>query len=97
MSFMDGIMGLQEAEGLASNFSAVLFITHDLDLAITFASRVILLAEGRLAADGPPEAVLQDRNLLERCGVVSTSLLEENLRLLPKTGRFLRAEQLAQY
>ncbi len=95
MNFMDGILGWQDSGRLASNFDAVLFITHDLDLAVIFASRVILLSDGRVVADGPPEEVLRDRALLERCRIVPTSLLEENLRLLPKTGGFLRAEALA--
>lgn len=94
MNFMDGLMG---AEAAASRFDAVLFITHDLDLAVTFASRVILMAQGSIAADGPPESVLQDAALLERCCVVPTTLLAENLRMLPRTGRFLRAEALATY
>lgn len=97
MSFMDGILGLHDSGMLASNFDAMLFITHDLDLAVIFASRVILLSDGRVAADGPPEAVLRDRGLLERCRIVPTSLLEENLHLLPKTGAFLRAEELAEF
>ncbi|HLO31951.1 MAG TPA: ABC transporter ATP-binding protein [Anaerolineales bacterium] len=97
MNFMDGILGLHDSGRLASNFEAVLFITHDLDLAVIFASRVILLSDGRVAADGPPEVVLHDRALLERCRIVPTSLLEENLRLLPKTGKFLRAEELAEF
>src|SRR6266545_4943172 len=95
MNFMDGILGWQDSGKLASNFDAVVFITHDLDLAVIFASRVIILSDGRVAADGPPEVVLRDRGLLERCRIVPTSLLEENLRLLPKTGGFLRAEALA--
>ncbi|SRR5581483_11583533 len=97
MSFMDGIMGLNDSTPSASNFDAILFITHDLDLAVIYASRVILLSDGHVAADGPPEAVLNDRNLLERCRIVPTTLLEENLRLLPKTGAFLRAEALADF
>ncbi len=97
MNFMDGILGWQDSGKLASNFDAVLFITHDLDLAVIFASRVILLSDGRVVADGPPEEVLRDQALLERCRIVRTSLLEENLRLLPKTGRFLRAEELAEF
>jgi energy-coupling factor transport system ATP-binding protein len=96
MNFMDTLIGAAPENGrVASRFDAVIFITHDLDLAITFASRVILLAEGRVAADGPPEAVLRDPALLERCRIVPTSLLEENLRVLPRTGKFLRAEALA--
>jgi len=95
MAFMDTIAGLRT--GLtAEALSAMVFITHDLDLAITFASRVVLLADGRLKADGAPEAVLSDKSLLQRCRVVPTSLLEENLRLLSRTGRFMRAEALAQ-
>jgi len=99
MSFMDGLMGTHDGDGAvksaAAYFDAMIFITHDLDLAITYASRVILLADHTIAADGPPERVLADRTLLERCRIVATSLLEENLRLLPQTGRFMRAEALA--
>jgi energy-coupling factor transport system ATP-binding protein len=97
MNFMDGIMASQDTGKLASNFEAVLFITHDLDLAVIFATRVILLSDGSVVADGPPEEVLRDQPLLERCRIIRTSLLEENLRLLPKTGRFLRAEALAEF
>jgi energy-coupling factor transport system ATP-binding protein len=97
MNFMDGILGWQDSGQLDSNFDAVLFITHDLDLAVIFASRVILLSDGRVVADGPPEEVLRDQALLERCRIVRTSLLEENLRLLAKTGMFLRAEELAAF
>ena len=34
-------------------FEAILFITHDLDLAICYANRVILMHEGQIAGDGP--------------------------------------------
>src|SRR5258706_1136069 len=97
MNFMDGILGTNTSDKLASNFDAVLFITHDLDLAVIFASRVILLAGWTGAPAGTPESVLSDQALLKRCRIVPTSLLEENLKLLPKTGAFLRAETLAQF
>jgi energy-coupling factor transport system ATP-binding protein len=95
-AFMDSLLAEGPGqEQLGQHFDAVLFITHDLDLALTYASRVILVADRTVAADGPPEQVLADRALLERCRIVPTSLLAENLRLLPHTGRFLRAEALA--
>lgn len=88
MAFMEAILQLP-------NFEAILFITHDLDLAVCYANRVILVHEGRIAADGPPPEVLAQRELLERCRVVPTSLLAANLERLPQTGRFMRAELLA--
>ena len=92
-NFMNSILALRaQREDL---FAAILFITHDLDLAVGYANRVILMANGQIAADGPPEEVLADRALLERCRIVPTSLLDLNLKLLPKTGRFHRAEALA--
>ncbi|GHO46658.1 ABC transporter ATP-binding protein [Ktedonospora formicarum] len=54
---------------------ALLFITHDLDLALRYTQRVLLLKEGQLVADGSPLDVLSDRNLLEECNLRPTSLL----------------------
>ena len=88
MSFMDTILQLP-------NFEAILFITHDLDLAIIYATRVLLVNQGRLVADGPPQEVLADAARLSANRIVPTSLLEVNLQYLPRTGRFLRAEALA--
>ncbi len=90
--FMDDIVG-----GSTHPFDAVLFITHDLDLAITYANRVLLVADGQKVADGPPEEVLQNRTLLQQCRLRPTSLLDENIKLLPQTGRFLPVLALANY
>jgi energy-coupling factor transporter ATP-binding protein EcfA2 len=88
MAFMDAILQMP-------GFAAVLFITHDLDLAACYANRVILMHEGRIAADGAPPEVLSDFELLKHCRLVPTSLLEVNLKHLPQTGRFMSAETLA--
>lgn len=74
---------------------ALVFITHDLDLAITYANRIVLVADGRIIADGAPESVLCDTRRLEQCRIFATSLLAANLAVLNKTGRLLPAEQLA--
>jgi energy-coupling factor transport system ATP-binding protein len=88
ISFMDAILQLP-------GFEAILFITHDVDLAVIYANRVILIADGAVRADGRPQDVLKDYDLLRACRVVPSSLLDLNLELLPKTGAFLRAEALA--
>jgi energy-coupling factor transport system ATP-binding protein len=97
--FMDAMC--RPAEGskslVAANFAATLFITHDLDLAVTYANRIVLLGDRHIVADGKPEDVLKDFGLLQRYRVRPTSLLRMNLNLLPKTGRFLAAEALVAY
>jgi energy-coupling factor transport system ATP-binding protein len=88
MNFMDSILQMP-------GFESILFITHDVDMAVIYANRVLLVADGRIAADGPPQEVLADQDLLEACRVVPTTLLAANLERYPKSGRFLRAEALA--
>jgi energy-coupling factor transport system ATP-binding protein len=88
MDFMDAIVQMPA-------FEAIVFITHDVDLAVSYANRVLLMADGRVQADGPPHEVLRDLPLLESCRLVPTSLLLENLKRIDRTGRFLRAEALA--
>jgi cobalt/nickel transport system ATP-binding protein len=41
--------------------------THDLDLVLDVCTRVLVLHEGRLAADGAPAAIFADADLLARC------------------------------
>ena len=43
-----------------------LITSHDLDMILDTCSRVILLSEGKIAADGAAEDILRDRALLER-------------------------------
>lgn len=87
-AFMDSILQMP-------GFDAVLFITHDVDLAVIYANRVLLVDSGQIAADGPPQEVLRNEELLQRSRVLPTSLLRLNLEYLPRTGRFMRAEALA--
>lgn len=82
---------------VAANFAATLFITHDLDLAVTYANRILLFGDKHIVADGRPEDVLKDFDLLTKYRVRPTSLLRMNVDLLPSTGQFLTAEALAAY
>jgi energy-coupling factor transport system ATP-binding protein len=97
MSFMDSVAGLakEKAGGKGYNFSAIIFITHDIDLAVSYANRVLIVSSGRVEADGAPSEVLSDFDLLHRSRIVPTSLLKANLDHYSETGRFMRAEWLA--
>ncbi len=56
--------------------SAAIIITHDLNLASEFADELILLANGRIVADGAPEEVLTEENILTVFNV--SVLLDKN-------------------
>jgi energy-coupling factor transport system ATP-binding protein len=87
-AFMDSILAMPA-------FEAILFITHDLDLAVVYANRVILVGHEGVAADGPPAEVLRDAAKLAECHLLPTSLLDVNLANFDSTGAFFRAEDLA--
>ena len=46
-----------------------LITSHDLDMILDTCGRVILLSEGKIAADGPADRILTDQALLERHGL----------------------------
>jgi energy-coupling factor transport system ATP-binding protein len=87
-SFMDSILEMP-------GFDSIVFITHDVDLAVVYANRILLLSGGKLMADGSPQEVLGDEEALKACRVLPTSLLKINQEKFPQTGRFMRAEALA--
>ena len=71
------------------------FVTHDVDLALAHADRILLFREGQVVADGSPLEVIADLERWRACNLRVTSLMEANLRHESATGRFLDAETLA--
>jgi branched-chain amino acid transport system ATP-binding protein len=59
-------------ERVAKGGTTVLFIEHDMELVERYAARVLAFYEGRIIADGPPQAVLADADV--RRYVVGTEL-----------------------
>ena len=88
LNFMDSILQMPA-------FEAIIFITHDVDLAAIYANRVLIISDGKLIADGKPQDVLRDFDRLKANRIIPTSLLALNLKRLGTTGRFMRAEALA--
>lgn len=62
-SHQQQVMKLLQAR--ASQGNAVLMVLHDLNLAATFADKIILMDEGEIVAQGEPEQVLQESLLKE--------------------------------
>lgn len=51
--------------------------SHDLDFIWDTCGRTLLMAEGRIVADGPTEEILRDGELLERYGLELPLSLQE--------------------
>jgi energy-coupling factor transport system ATP-binding protein len=78
------------------SLESLYLITHDVDLALTHADRILLMRDGIVVADGPPSAVIADEETWIACNLRLTSLLRANARWRPAQGRLLDADALAQ-
>ena len=74
--------GLRAHEGLT-----LVAAMHDLTLAAQYADRVLLLADGRIVAEGAPAEVLTEEALAEHYGAsVRVLTVDERLAVLPTRG-----------
>lgn len=80
------LMVMRRARRFAAEGGGVLAVLHDLNLTAMVADRVLLLAEGRLLADGPPEQVLTDDLLSRayRCPIRTNQSPAKGRWLLPQ-------------
>ena len=75
VSLLASIRRLREQRGLT-----VLAVLHDLNLAAAFAPRIVVLHEGRVAADGQPSAVLSAALVRRVFGVQVASAVTDDGR-----------------
>ena len=59
----------------ALSVESVYFITHDVDLALTFADRIVVVDGGGIAADASPAEIAKDGDVWSRAGLAATSLV----------------------
>ena len=57
---------------LMGQVKTLIFCTHDVETAIRYATRVIVIDGGKVAADAPPRTVFADTALLKDSGLRST-------------------------
>jgi energy-coupling factor transporter ATP-binding protein EcfA2 len=89
-AFLDEVLSI---EGIES----IYLVTHDVDLAMTRADRILLLRDGRIVADGPPARVIEDEERWLACNLQITSLMRANRAWRPTAGRLLDATALARH
>src|SRR6185436_3320927 len=88
--FMHGVVAIP---GLRSLY----LVTHDVDLALTHADRILLFREGRVVADGPPGHIVEDEERWVSCNLRPTSLMRANARWRSRDDAFLDTEDLARW
>lgn len=80
------LLVLRLARAHAAAGGGVLAVLHDLNLAAMVADRILLLAMGRILAEGPPEQVLTDAILAQGFGVqVRVNLVPSSPFILPQS------------
>jgi energy-coupling factor transporter ATP-binding protein EcfA2 len=87
-AFIREVLAIPELE-------SIYLITHDVDLALTHADRILLIRDGRIVADGPPDEVIEDSDRWMACNLRPTSLMAANARWGDREQGFLDAETLA--
>ena len=81
--------------GEIAGLESIYLVTHDVDLALTHADRILLFRDGAVVADGPPALVVEDEDRWIACNLRPTSLMRANARFRQPGGAFLDAETLA--
>ncbi|HID90778.1 TPA: ATP-binding cassette domain-containing protein [Candidatus Bathyarchaeota archaeon] len=60
---------------------AIIVISHDMELVAQWATRVVVMADGRIIADGSPQQVFSDRDTLEGAGLYPPPVVEVAVKL----------------
>ena len=75
---------MDDLKGESRRGTLVIAVTHDIALAARMADEIVLLHDGRLVAQGSPEAVLTDANLAQIYGVtVARPIIDGQAALVP--------------
>lgn len=85
---MDHLRTLRE-EG-----KTVVLITHDMDVALEYAERLIVMADGKILIDGPTRQVVKHPRILAQSDVVVPPVVEISTAIWPHTPPALTVEEL---
>lgn len=65
----------------------VLMVTHDMEIALDYAGRAILMHDGRVVADGRPEDIFYDTRILSAARLLPPQIIGLSLELDGRLGR----------
>ncbi|HSL97843.1 MAG TPA: ATP-binding cassette domain-containing protein, partial [Candidatus Deferrimicrobiaceae bacterium] len=87
-AFMDEVLAIPGLE-------SIYLVTHDVDLALAYATRILLFRAGEIVADGTPAAVIGNEALWMGCNLRVTSLMRANAHWRRSGDPFLDTDSLA--
>ena len=73
---MDRITNMNREQGVT-----VVMVCHDMEVVLDYASRALVMAEGRLLADGPVKQIFRDAALAEKASLLPPQMIGLALRL----------------
>jgi len=74
---------------------SIYLVTHDVDLALAFATRILLFRGGEIVADGSPAEVIGNEARWMGCNLRVTSLMRANAQWRRSGDPFLDTDALA--
>lgn len=74
----------QHCRHMARTGKGILCATHDLDAALEYADRIVVLREGRVAADGRPDEVMTSDMMKKVFGAAPVEIRQNPLSLRPQ-------------
>lgn len=92
MQMMNTVARLNREDGVT-----VLMITHDMEIALDFAPRMLTLSEGRIIADGSTRELMRDEAMLKRASLIPAQMVALARRLGLAPGEADDADSLAEW
>lgn len=77
---------MERVRDLQKGGCAVVMITHDMELAFDCAQRLLVMAGGRLVADGGPETLFRNRRMMDQAAVLPPQIIDVSQRMEAKGG-----------
>ena len=59
----------------------VIMVCHDMEVVLDYAKRALVMAGGRLAADGPVREIFRDTALMEKAAILPPQIIGLSMRL----------------